>query len=157
MKRDLTVENSGDGALAVRYLDYFSTDYKRNAYLWREGETSVPAGIQHAFNRAMQAQKIIREQVRVGRTAGQMLKAMVAALEKSDFIYTPYIDSGPEDHAMILKAIANTDKSGITIDLHSQGNNGGSLVTVGPSISPFRSDRDHLMIQENHLFLLNIL
>ncbi len=136
----------------VRYLDYFSTDYKRNAYLLREGETSVPAGIQHAFNRAMQAQKIIREQVRVGRTAGQTLKAMVAALEKSDFIYTPYIDSGPEDHAMILKAMANTDKSGITIDLHSQGNNGGSLVTVGPSISPFRSDRDHLMIQENHLF-----
>ncbi len=136
----------------VRYLDYFSTDFKRNAYIMREGETNIPAGIQHAFDRAMKAQKIIRQNVKTGRTAGNTLEAIVSALEDTDYIYTPYIDSGPEDHEMVLKALAHTDKSGITIDLHSQGHHGGSLVTVGPSIAPFRSDRDPLTIQENHLF-----
>ena len=35
--------------VGVGYLDYFSTDYKRNAYLLREGETTVPASTQHAY------------------------------------------------------------------------------------------------------------
>jgi len=136
----------------LRYLDYFATDYKRNAYILREGETDVPESIQHAFDRALAAQKIIRNNVKIGRTAGQTLKAIVSALEKADYIYTPFIDIGTEDYKMIQKALANTDKSGFSIDLHSQGNNSGSLVTVGPSVAPFRSDRDHLKIQENHIF-----
>ena len=136
----------------VLYLDYFSTDYKRNAYIMREGETSVPKGLQNAFDRSLNARRIIRENVRVGRTAGETLEAIVSALEDADYIYTPYTDSGPVDHEMILKVLANTNKTGISIDLHSQGHHGGSLVTVGPSIAPFRSDRDHLVIPENHLF-----
>jgi len=32
------------------------------------------------------------------------------------------------------------------------GNNGGSLVTLGPSVAPFRTDRSDLKIQNNHLF-----
>ncbi len=136
----------------VRYLDYFSTDYKRNAYILRKGETSIPQSLQHGFDRSLAARDIIRENVKVGRTAGETLKAIVSALEDAGYIYTPYVDSGPEDHEMVLKALANTDKTGISIDLHSQGHHGGSLVTVGPSIAPFRSDRDHLIIPENHLF-----
>ena len=52
----------------------------------------------------------------------------------------------------VQAVLANTNQSSFSIDLHSQGNNGGSLVTVGPSVAAFRSDRDHLMVQENHLF-----
>ena len=136
----------------VRYLDYFSTDYKRNAYVLREGETSVPKSIQHAFDRAIAAREIIRKQVKVGRTAGETLKAIVSAMEDAGYIYTPFTDIGSEDYKLVQKALANTDRSGFSIDLHSLGNSGGSLVTVGPSIAPFRSDRDHLTIQENHLF-----
>ncbi len=136
----------------VRYLDYFSTDYKRNAYIVREGETTVPESIQYAYDTAMAAQAIIRRNVRVGRIAGETLKAIVADVEREGYIYTPFIDIGTEDYTMIQRVLANTDKPGISIDLHSQGNNGGSLVTVGPSIAPFRSDRDHLMIDENHFF-----
>jgi Xaa-Pro dipeptidase len=136
----------------VRYLDYFSTDYKRNAYVLREGETSVPKSIQHAFDRAIAAREIIRKQVKVGRTAGETLKAIVSAMEEAGYIYTPFVDIGSEDEKLVQKALANTNKSGFSIDLHSLGNSGGSLVTVGPSIAPFRSDRDHLRIQENHLF-----
>ena len=136
----------------VRYLDYFSTDYKRNAYILREGETSVPKSIQHAFDRTLEARKIIRKNIKVGRTAGETLKAIVSALEDAGYIYTPFSDRSREDYESVQKALADTDQSSFSIDLHSLGNNGGSLVTVGPSVAPFRSDRDHLKIQENHLF-----
>lgn len=136
----------------VRYLDYFVTDYKRNAYVMREGETSVPESLQHAFDRAIAARTIIRKQIKVGQTAGETLKAIVSALEEAGYIYTPFIDIGSEDYKLVQKALANTEKSGFSIDLHSLGNNGGSLVTVGPSVAPFRSDRDHLTIHENHFF-----
>jgi len=136
----------------VRYLDYFSTDYKRNAYLLQEGETGVPEGIQLAYDRAIAAREIIRKNIKVGRTARETLDAIVAAMEDAGYIYTPFDDIGTEDYEMLRKALANTDKSGFSIDLHSQGNNSGSLVTLGPSVAPFRSDRDHLKIQENHFF-----
>jgi hypothetical protein len=48
--------------------------------------------------------------------------------------------------------LEGTDKSGFYFDLHAMGNNGGSLVTVGPSMAPFRRDRDDIVIQENHIF-----
>ena len=136
----------------VRYLDYFSTDYKRNAYILREGETSIPESIQHAFDRAIEARKIMAENIKVGRTAGETLEACIRALEDADYIYTPFVDIGTDDYEMLRKALVNTDRSGFSIDLHSQGHHGGSLVTVGPSVAPFRSDRDHLTIQENHMF-----
>ncbi len=136
----------------VRYLDYFSTDFKRNAYVLREGETAAPASIQHAFDRAVGAREIIRGQIRVGQTAGETLAAIVEALEAADYIYTPFIDIGEDDYMQVREALINTDRSGFSIDLHSQGNNSGSLVTVGPSVAPFRSDRAHLVIQENHMF-----
>ena len=53
---------------------------------------------------------------------------------------------------MIQEYLADTDKSGSCVDLHAMGNNGGGLVTLGPSMAPFRQDRDHLVIQENHIF-----
>ena len=63
----------------------------------------------------------------------------MAALQEAEYIYTPFSDIGTEDYKLIQKALANTDKSGFSIDLHSQGNNGGSLVTLGPSVAPFRN------------------
>ncbi len=136
----------------IWYLDYFQTDFKRDAYIMREGETKVPESIQYAYDTAMAAQAVIRRNVKIGRTAGATLKAIVADLESEGYIYTPYIDNGIEDYKMIQKALVNTDKPGFNIDLHTEGNNNGGLETVGPSIAPFRSDRDHLMIEENHFF-----
>ena len=88
----------------------------------------------------------------MGKTAGITLSDVNAALKSAGYIYTPFTDIGTEDYFNLQKVLASTDKSGFFVDLHSQGNNGGSLVTVGPSISAFRSDRDHLPVQENHLF-----
>ncbi len=138
--------------IGLRYLDYFETDYKRNAYIMKKGETRVPESLQHAFDRAIAARAIIRKQIKVGKTAGQTLQDIIAAMKAADYIYTPFTDESPENYMNVQEKLANTDKSSFSIDMHSQGNHGGSLVTVGPSIAAFRSDRDHLPVQENHLF-----
>ena len=140
--------------VSVRYLDYFPTDFKRNAYIMREGETKVPDSIQYAYDKALEAQKIIRQNVKVGRTAEETMEVIVSALEDADYIRVPFQDIGTDDYVLIQKAIAHTDKSGFSLDVHVQGISGGGLVTVGPQVSPFRSDRYHLTIQENHLLAL---
>ena len=138
--------------IGLRYMDYFETDYKRNAYIMREAETRVPASLQRAFDRAIAARSIIRKQIKVGNTAGQTLQDIIGAMIAANYIYTPYTDESPQNYMNVQEKLANTDKSSFSIDLHSQGNHGGTLVTVGPSVAAFRSDRDHLPIQENHLF-----
>jgi len=138
--------------VALRYLDYFSTDYKRNAYVLRQGESEPPESVQHAYDRAIAAREIIRRNIKVGQTAAETLAAIVEDLEAADYIYTPFTDIGTEDYALIQRALEGEERSGFSIDLHSQGNNGGSLVTVGPSVAPFRLDRSDLVIQDNHIF-----
>jgi len=138
--------------ISVRFLEYFTTDFKRNAYVFRDGEDTIPASIQRAFDRAIAAHKIMRKHIVAGRTAKQTLDALVAALESEGYIYTPFIDIGTEDYKIIQKALAKTDNPGFSIDLHAMGNNGGSLVTVGASVAPFRTDRFDLMLQENQFF-----
>ncbi len=140
------------GNLEHIYMN-FMTETKMHAYIMREGETSVPKSLQHAFNRALEARRIYRKNITAGRTAGETLKAIVSALKDAGYIYTPYLtDIGTEDYKSVQKALVDTDKSGFSIDLHSMFNSAGSLVTVGPSVAPFRSDRDHLVIRENHVF-----
>ncbi len=144
------------GAGGVDWMDFgfssFSVDTKTHAYILREGETSVPESIQYAFDQAIKGQWIMRDHMRIGMTAGESLAAMSKAMEDAGYIYTPFTDIGTEDYKMVQKALANTDKSGFSIDNHAMGNNGGGMVTVGPSMAPFRRDRDHLVIKENNIF-----
>ena len=139
--------------IGILYLDTFLTDFKRNFYVVREGETTVPKSIQHAFDRAIAAREIIRQNIKVGRTAGETLEAIVSGVEEAGYLYTPFINIGTEDYKTIQRALANTERSGFSPDLHNEGNNRG-LVGLGPDISPFRADRAHLTIHENHLFAL---
>ena len=129
----------------------FGVDTKAHGYLLREGETSVPKSLQYAWNQVKKAQGILRENVKVGMTAGESLAAMVAAMEAADYIYTPFTDVNEQDYRDIQAALKGTDKSGFYVDLHAMGNNGGGLITVGPSMAGFRRDRDHLVIQENNI------
>jgi len=129
----------------------FGVDTKHHAYILRDGEIDVPEGLQYAWDQGKRAQGILRENVKVGMTAGESLQAMIAAMEAAGYIYTPFTDVDEDDYQMILDYLADTDKSGFYVDLHAMGNNGGGLVTVGPSMAPFRRDRDHIVIQENHI------
>lgn len=135
------------------YLNSFTTDYKRNFYVLREGETTVPGGIQHAYDRALTARTIIRKNIKVGETAEDTLRAIVSALEAEAYIHTPFTNNGKRDYKLVQETIASSDQSGFTIDLHSMGNN-NIASAVGPSVAPFRLDRAALKVQQNHIFSL---
>lgn len=132
----------------IHYLN-FGTDYKRKAYLLREGETTLPPSIQKAWDRGMEARDIIRRTLTPGRTAGETLKAVVDALERAGFVYTPFTDTDKDDE--IIQAMDDSDRSGFSIDCHCVGNTGNSEVAVGPAMAPFRPYRAPLEIQPNNL------
>lgn len=130
----------------------FTEDTKYYGYILKEGETELPKELKYAYDQAINGQWIMRPTIKVGMKAGDVLKAMVNAMEEEGYIYTPFTDEGSKDREIIRKALATTDKSGFSVDLHVQGNHDGELITVGPSMAPFRRDRDHLVIKENHIF-----
>ena len=134
----------------VRYLN-FGTDYKRNAYILKEGETKPPAGLQHAFNRGLEARKIIRKHIKAGVPAHEVLEAIVIAMEKEGFVYTPYSDIGSIDKE-IINALGKNKKSGFSIDCHPLGNTGNGDTEPGARLAPFSIHRQKFTIQSNHLF-----
>ena len=137
----------------VRYLNAFSTDFKRNLYVMREGETKVPESIQRAFDRAVSAREIIRKNMQAGRTAGETLQVVATALEKEGYVHTPFTNDIDTDYDLV-KRLVKDDKSGFSIDLHSVAGNNDFVGTVGPSVAPFHQDRAKLVIQDNYIFAL---
>jgi Xaa-Pro dipeptidase len=136
--------------MGIGYLN-FGTDFKRNAYILKEGETDIPKGLKHAWDRTLKAQEIIRKTFKIGRTAGESLNAIVQALEAEGFVHTPSDDISSQ-YRDLANALGDSDKSGFTIDFHATGNTSVGDITVGPSIAPFRKDRAHLMVQQNFIF-----
>jgi Xaa-Pro dipeptidase len=132
----------------IAYLN-FGTDYKRKAYILKEGETSLPPSIQKAWDRGLRAREIIRKTLKPGHTAGETLKIVAGALEKAGFIYTPFEDT--ERDREIVQSLGDEEKSGFSIDCHCLGNTGNSEIAVGPSMAPFRQHRSHLLVQPNNL------
>jgi Xaa-Pro aminopeptidase len=132
----------------ISYLN-FGTDYKRKAYILREGETKLPKSVQKAWDAGLRARDVIRQTFTPGRTAGETLKIVVAALKKAGFVYTPFTDTDKD--AEIIQSLGDSDQSGISIDCHCVGNTGNSEVAVGPSMAPFRPSRAHLLVQPNNL------
>lgn len=130
----------------------FGTDFKRIVYVLREGETKVPREIQYGWNQAMQARIVIREQIKVGRTAGVTLHNIGEALDNAGFEYIhlnmdPMLGGGPN-----TEPEKKLNKTQVVIDCHCVGNTGNSEVASGPSIAGFRQDRAHLVIKSNNLF-----
>jgi Xaa-Pro aminopeptidase len=132
----------------IKYLN-FGTDYKRKAYILKEGETSLPPSIQKAWDRGLKAREVIRKAFKPGHTAGETLRIVVRALEEAGFVYTPFVDT-PKDRE-IVQSLGDADESGFSLDCHCVGNTGNSEIAVGPSMAPFRPYRAHLMVQPNNL------
>jgi len=149
----------GGGGPRGSYMG-FGVDTKIHVYILREGETKAPEFIQKVFDKAIAGQWIMKEGMKVGMTSGESWKAMNKLMEDAGYVHTPFTDSierlrdgsrdGDEDYRMVQRVLAGkgTDYVGFTIDNHSFG----ILGNVGPSMAPFRRDRDHLVIQENNLF-----
>ncbi len=132
----------------IEYLN-FGTDYKRKAYILREGETSLPPSIQKAWDRGIKAREILRKTFKSGQTAGETLKIIVKAIEDAGFIYTPFTDTDKDRE--IVQSLGDEERSGFSIDCHCVGNTGNSEIAVGPSVSPFRPYRGHIMVHSNNI------
>ncbi len=138
--------------MGIGYLN-FGTDIKRNAYILGEGETDIPDGLKLAWERGMQAREILRETFKVGRTAGESLEAIVAALEAADYVYTPS-DDRTSQYRDLVRELGDDERSGFSIDFHATGNTSVGDATAGPSMAPWRSTTAHIMVQPNYIFSL---
>lgn len=114
------------------------TDMKRIAYVLREGETTVPEGIQNAFDQGVKVRDIIKQTIKPGLTARQNEEKVYAALTKAGFNKMKGFNQYTEG-----------DVTDVIIGCHSVGNWGHG---VGPSIAFFNPVRlDYEMKPSNLL------
>lgn len=136
--------------MGIKYLN-FGTDFKRDAYILKEGKTDLPKGLKHAWDRTIKAREIMRKTLKIGRTAGESLKAIVQALEAEGYVHTPSDDRSSQ-YRDLMNALGDSDKSGFSIDFHATGNTSVGDVTAGPSIAPWRKGRAQITVQQNFIF-----
>ncbi len=110
----------------VGFLDFY-TDMKRVAYVLRNGEIEPPAGIRHAFERAMQVRDIMKASIKPAPTAQEAVDATWAAIQAAGFNRIDF--NQPTDDPAI------TD---VVIGPHSVGNWGHGF---GPSLAFFNPTR----------------
>ena len=67
-----------------------NTDTQHNAYVLREGETDVPAGIQRALANANALQDIVVAELRPGRSGNEILAAALAQMKSRGITGTLY-------------------------------------------------------------------
>ena len=67
-----------------------NTDTQHDAYVLRDGETDVPAGLRKALANSNRFQDILMEEVRPGRTGNEVLKSSLARLAKERISGTMY-------------------------------------------------------------------
>ena len=110
----------------VGFLDFY-TDMKRIAYVLREGETAVPAGVRHAFERAIEVRDIMKAAIKPALTARAALDVTWAAIVAAGFNRIEFNQPSSDP--------AVTD---VVIGPHSVGNWGHGL---GPSLAFFNPTR----------------
>jgi Xaa-Pro dipeptidase len=142
------------------------TDIKRTAYVLHQGESAAPPGVQHAWNRGLKARQVLRDNIKVGRTAAETLKAVGAAFEEAGFVFLLItVDAGfgggwdkVVQDALAIRGFGpdEASKTQVSIDCHCVGNTGDSEIEPGPAISGFRPLTGHLVIKPNHLFAFEL-
>ncbi len=125
----------------VGFLNMY-TDMKRIAYVLREGESEVPSGLRHAFDQGVRVREIIRNTIKPGVTAGEMLDRVNAAVEEVGF----ELMAG-------FNVLSGSDKTEVIIGCHSVGNLGHG---IGPSIAWFNPLRMTFEIKPTNLFSIEL-
>lgn len=106
----------------VGYLGTW-TDVKRMAYVLKPGETKPPAGIQAAFDKALEVRRIIHRTIRPGGTAQEMLDRLKGEITKAGFRMQGTFNE-----------VGSDDVTEVNIGCHSVGDRGHGS---GPSIAWF--------------------
>lgn len=142
------------------------TDIKRTAYILPKGETAVPPGVQHAWDEGLRARQVLRNSIKVGRTAGETAEIIGKNFEEGGFVFVnlkgdPAFSGGWEavwQQALDARGMRPEDanKTQVSTDCHCVGNTGDSEIEAGPSISGFRPGTAHLTIKPNHLFAFEL-
>ena len=132
------------------------TDIKRTAYILKDGETSVPAGVQRAWDQGLKARQVLRQSIKVGQTAAETLQIAGDAFEDAGFVFVKLLEDGGDWDETLKRGRGlgpdEQDRTQVVIDCHCVGNSGNSQIEGGPAISGFRPGRGHLIIRPNHLF-----
>lgn len=99
------------------------TDVKRVAYVLRDGETTPPASIQNAFDRALAVRPVLRRVLRPGRTAADTMTAMDDALRAAGY------------GVIEFNAPNRDDRTDVVYGFHPVGNDGHD---VGASMTTWQ-------------------
>ncbi len=119
----------------------FYTDMKRIAYVLKEGETEVPASIQHAFQQGLKARDIITSTIKPG----------ITAQEAENRIYQGLADAG--FNKIAFNAPSDGEVTDIIIGCHSVGNWGHG---IGPSIAFFNPVRLTYTLRPGNLLSIEL-
>lgn len=118
------------------------TDMKRIAYVLKEGETKVPAGIQNAFDQGVKVRDIIKKTIKAGVTAQKAEDAVYSALTKAGF-----------NKMKGFNKYTNLDKTDVIIGCHSVGNWGHG---IGPSIAFFNPVQLGYVLKPSNLISIEL-
>jgi len=118
------------------------TDMKRIAYVLKEGETEVPAGIQNAFDQGVKVRDIIKKTIKPGVTAQKAEDAVYAALTSAGF-----------NKMKSFNQHTDLEKTDVIIGCHSVGNWGHG---IGPSIAFFNPVRLGYELKPSNLISIEL-
>lgn len=122
----------------------FFTDIKRFAYVLQEGETSLPAWVDTAFDNAMTVRAMIRANVTAGGVGRVKLDKLKNLVTKMGFVYTE------EERASKVKGVE------VNIGMHAAGNlghdAGGALFEIYPVRTNYDIQADSIISLEFIVF-----
>jgi len=126
----------------------FYTDMKRLAYVLKPGETAVPQGVQHAFERARAVRDMIYRTVKPGISAGEALKKLNDTVRAMPgyFVDAKWPSYTPEGRGGLSPDPQLTD---IFVGSHSTGDFGHGS---GPSMADFNPLRMTYTLTPTNLF-----
>ncbi len=113
------------------------TDMKRIAYVLKEGETKVPAGIQNAFDQSMKVRDIVQRAIKPGVTAREAEEEVYKRLSAAGF-----------NRMKGFNQYTDLDKTDVIIGCHSVGNWGHG---IGPSIAYWNPVRINYELRPSNL------
>jgi len=116
----------------VGLMGYY-TDMKRTAYVLYESEKQPPAGIQKAFDRALEAREVIFKNIKPGWSGAQTVAVLNQKLEEAGFAIMKEFDKP-----------STTAKTEIITGCHSVGNWGHG---IGPSLAFFQKRQLEFVIR----------
>ena len=90
----------------------FYEDMITYGYVLREGETEPPPKIKRTWADALKVRKILEDNIKVGRTAGETFEILKRKIEEEGFIYV---------NRQIFNKDLDPEKTQVPLDLHGMG------------------------------------